>query len=567
MRRDRPQPRKPVVRLIPAIEARNPRRARRETEAVTEPSPRLHLRICETAELEEVEAAIRARVGPEPEALKAYRQSYERALPPTVEPATVTEVFNAAAAADLVLIGDYHTLATAQRTALALVRALARRRALVLGLEMVRAEHQRVLDAYAEGTVSAPTLRNLIRYDALWPFPWSAYGPLLALGREGVRLLALDGRGSLERRDRLTANRLVSSRAARPEWLHVAIVGDLHLAPAHLPALIAARRPDDRVVVVHQNLPAVHSRLSELHIGARVPAAQLGDGHFCLVTTTPLVRERSYLSWLEGAEEPAEDHAAELVRAAARLTALLNLPAGFGAAIEECEVHVRGAAAFLRALEASGLPFAKLIALRRQIAERSVAVAGPRGPVFIGQADAQHYAAAAAALVQALVGEPAPGPDRADPRGREADLLAAVRREAFAVLAWRLLEPLAGTLGEPLAVAFDPAAGPPPVHMTLRVERRARLLRARVAAHLNGRRRFQLPGELLDENGAFRAAVARTAGAHYADGLHDALLQGRVRPATAAALLSPPGPAGRARERRALIALATLARAGRAIRR
>ncbi len=207
-------------------------------------------------------------------------------------------------------------------------------------------------------------------------------------------------------------------------------------------------------------------------------------------------------------------------------------------------MHVRGAAAFLRALEASGLPFAKLIALRRQIAERAVAVAGPRGPVFLGQADAQHYAAAASALVQALVGEPAPGPDRADPRGREADLLGAVRREAFAVLAWRLLEPLAGhprrTARRRLRSGGRAAPGAP----ALRVERRARLLRASVAAHLNGRRRFQLPGELLEENGAFRAAVARTAGAHYADGLHDALLQGRVRPATAAALLSPPGPAG-----------------------
>ena len=567
MRRERPLFRKPVVRRIPSIEDRSPRRGRRDSEAAPDPSPRLHLLRCEAAELSDVESAIRARVGTEPEALKVYRRSYERTLPATIEPSTVNAVFDAAAAADLVLIGDYHTLATAQRTALALVRALARRRSLVLGLEMVRAEHQPVLDTYREGTVSHPTLRNLIRYDALWPFPWSAYGPLLALGREGVRLLALDGRGSLERRDRLTADRLASSRAAHPTCLHVALVGDLHLAPAHLPALFAERRPGDRVVVLHQNLPAVHARLAELHIGARMPAASLGGGHFCLVTTTPLVRERSYLSWLEGAEEPAEDHAAELARAAARITALLGLPPGFGAAIEECEVHVRGAAAFLRALEAAGLPFAKLIALRRQIAERAVAVAGPRGPVFLGQADAQHYAAAASAIIQALAGEPGPGPDRADPRGREADLLGAVRREAFAVLAWRLLEPLAGTLREPLAVAFDPAAGPPPVHLSLRVERRARLLRARIAAHLNGRRRFQLPAELLEENGAFRAAVARTAGAHYADGLHDAILQGRVRPATAAALLAPPGPAGRARERRALIALATLARAGRSGRR
>jgi hypothetical protein len=125
------------------------------------------------------------------------------------------------------------------------------------------------------------------------------------------------------------------------------------------------------------------------------------------------------------------------------------------------------------------------------------------------------------------------------------------------------MEPLAGVVPEPLAVAFDPAAGPPPVHSQLKVERRARLLRARVAAHLNGRRRFSLPLASLREPAAIRAAVARAVGAHYADGIRDALLGGRVRPATAAALLAPPGPMGRPRERGAVIALAKLARAAR----
>jgi hypothetical protein len=125
------------------------------------------------------------------------------------------------------------------------------------------------------------------------------------------------------------------------------------------------------------------------------------------------------------------------------------------------------------------------------------------------------------------------------------------------------LEPLSGTLLEPLSAAFDPAAGPAPVQKRLRVERRARLLRARVAAHLAGRGAFKVPPELLAEPASVRAGVARKAGQVYAEGLHDALVLGHVRPQTAAVLLSASGPAGRARERRALLALATLARAGR----
>ncbi len=172
------------------------------------------LRAAEEQELALIQRAIRQRVGREADALRSYRRRFERTMRASGEPTTARAVFQAALAADLVIIGDYHTLPAAQRTALTLARALARRRPLVLGLEMVRTEHQPALDAFHAGAVAESALRNIIRYNALWPFPWAHYGPLIALGREpGIRLLALDGRGSLEQRDRIAADRLAASRA------------------------------------------------------------------------------------------------------------------------------------------------------------------------------------------------------------------------------------------------------------------------------------------------------------------------------------------------------------------
>ncbi len=522
------------------------------------------LRADEERELSLIKQAIRLRVGGEAEAIRSYRRRFERALRTEVIPTSVEAVFATALAADLVIVGDYHTLASAQRTALALARALARRRPLVLGLEMVRTEHQEVLDAYAAGTVSEPLLRNMIRYSALWPFPWSSYGPLLALGREpGVRLLALDGRGSLERRDRIAAERFAASRIAHPEALHLALVGDLHLAPPHLPALLAARRPDDAIVVVHQNIPRVYEQLRDLPAGQRTRAAALVPGHYCLITSTPLERERSYLAWLDGVDEGPVEPAEEIARIGARLAALLGLRGADNEALADLEVQVRGGARFLRQLEEAGFSFAELIAVRREMNERAVAVIGPRGPVFIGQPDPEHFAAAAAGLLQARAGEPARRPDRPDLAFREAELLAAVRRETFAVLAWRLVEPLAATPAEPWAVAFDPAAGPPPPHSELKVERRARQLRACAAAHLATGRRLAVAPGLLREPAPLRAAVARAVGAHYADPILDGLTRGRIEPAAMAALLAPEGSRGQRRERRAFLALAGLARAGR----
>jgi hypothetical protein len=320
-------------------------------------------------------------------------------------------------------------------------------------------------------------------------------------------------------------------------------------------------------VVIHQNLPQVYEQLASLTASERLPAADLGSGQYCLITATPVARERSYLAWLEGSDgDGAAEPLEELRRIADRLAALLELPPleePGGLDISGLEVRVRGGARFIRELEASGVSFARLVGIRREMTERGVAVVGNRGPVYVGQADEQHLAAAAAGLLQARAGEPPVAPDRPQPAWREADLLAAVRREAFAVLAWRLVEPLAGSVPEPQAVAFDPAAGPPPVHSRLRIERRARLVRARVAAHLNGRRAFALPLAMLREPATTRAAVARAVGTYYADGLRDALLSGRAEPAAVAALLAPAGPAGRARERRAVIDLVTLARAAR----
>ena len=522
------------------------------------------IRAAEEKELRAIRRAIRDHIGREAEPLRAYRRRSERALARPSEPTKAQAVFSAALAADVVLIGDYHTLAAAQRAALALARALARRRPLVLGLEMVRTEHQAALDAYAAGAVSESAFQNMIRYRALWPFPWTSYGPLLTLGRQaGVRLLALDGRGSLAERDRIAAERIAASRAAHPEALHLAVVGDLHVAPPHLPAALAARRPADRLVVIHQNVPDVYEKLRELAPAERTSAADLGGGHFCLITSTPLARERSYLAWLDGGEEEPVEPSVEIERIGARLAALLALPAAADQSLADVEVHVRGGKSFLQALEATGHSFADLIGVRRQLAERAVAIAGPMGPIFVGQPDEEHFAAAAAGILQVRMGEPPLRPDRPDLAFREADLLGAVRRETFAVLAWRLVEPLAGRAEEPWAVAFDPAAGPPPVHSELKVERRARQLRAAAGAHLVRGKRFSVPTELLAESAPFRAGVARAVGAHYADSLLDGMARGRSSPAAVAALMAPDDRPGRPRERRAFLALAALAREAR----
>ena len=61
-------------------------------------------------------------------------------------------------------------------------------------------------------------------------------------------------------RDRHAADKIAGMRAAHPEALILALFGESHLAPKHLPALLRERLPEERVVTVLQNVDALYWR-------------------------------------------------------------------------------------------------------------------------------------------------------------------------------------------------------------------------------------------------------------------------------------------------------------------
>ncbi len=86
MKRDRPLVREAGRASDPGDRSPNPRRARRETEVAPDPSPRLHLPICEAAELEEVEPRSGRVSGPSRTRSRPIAGATSARFPPTVEP-------------------------------------------------------------------------------------------------------------------------------------------------------------------------------------------------------------------------------------------------------------------------------------------------------------------------------------------------------------------------------------------------------------------------------------------------------------------------------------------------
>ncbi|HSM87275.1 MAG TPA: ChaN family lipoprotein, partial [Candidatus Limnocylindrales bacterium] len=161
------------------------------------------------------------------------------------------------AGSDVILLGDYHALAASQNFAAGLLAELADgSRPVVLAVEMVFARDQRVLDLWFTGEIGEDELRAAIRYDAEWGYDWGPFVALLRRAREsGCAVYGIDcgPRGNMRRigaRDRYAAERISELRARMPESRVLALFGEAHLAPNHLPRWLRQQRPQDRILTV-----------------------------------------------------------------------------------------------------------------------------------------------------------------------------------------------------------------------------------------------------------------------------------------------------------------------------
>ncbi|MFB3917788.1 MAG: ChaN family lipoprotein [Terriglobales bacterium] len=256
----------------------------------------------------------------------AYR-SYESVL-------SSDQLFTIYGGADVLLVGDYHALPASQRFAAALVRELAQQeRPVVLGVETIFARDQYLLDLWRQGRIDAQELRAGIRYDQDWGYDWEPFFELLESARQhAFSIYALDckPRNDLRKigaRDRHAANRIAEIRARHPDARVVVLFGESHLAPKHLPELLRARRPQDRMLTVLQNVDTLYwLAAGERH--ERVEAVRVAEDVVCVFNSTPLEKYESYRICLERwreERESAPDYAPAFYNMVEALLRFLNI--------------------------------------------------------------------------------------------------------------------------------------------------------------------------------------------------------------------------------------------------
>jgi len=200
------------------------------------------------------------------------------------------------AAASTLLIGDYHALAASQRFVTELIERLSQGRRVVVGLEAILSRDQRILDAWWRREIAEAELRQRLRFDREWGYDWSPFYELLLSARdhsEGIYGLDCEPRNDLRRigsRDRHAVAKICQMRQEHPEAVVIVLFGESHLAPQHLPRLLAESLAEERTLSVLQNVDALYWHAVSENAGA----VSIGDRTICVFNSTPLEKYESY---------------------------------------------------------------------------------------------------------------------------------------------------------------------------------------------------------------------------------------------------------------------------------
>jgi Haem-binding uptake, Tiki superfamily, ChaN len=213
---------------------------------------------------------------------------------------------NTLRSADVVLIGDYHALSSAQRYAASLLeqRALAGDRPVVLGVEAIFARDQHILEEWWRREIDDAELRQRIRFDLDWGYDWAPFHELLVSARDhaealyGLDCMPREDLRKIGARDRHAAAKIAEIRQRHPNAVIFALFGESHLAPGHLPLAIEKELPGTRVLTVLQNIDALYWRAAGERTD-KVDAVRVNDDVLCVFNATPLEKYESYRLFLD----------------------------------------------------------------------------------------------------------------------------------------------------------------------------------------------------------------------------------------------------------------------------
>jgi hypothetical protein len=246
---------------------------------------------------------------------RRYETRYHRALRRPLGPIAYADVLRRTRLSRVTLVGDYHTFTGAQRAFHRLLhKQPAADRRVIVALEMLLGRHQELIDRYVRGEISEATFLRRTEHHRHWPFgPFDAIRPVFELAKKRRwRVIGIDqldpGASSLNARDEFAAERIVAELVQDPGARLFALVGEMHLAPAHLPRALSRAMRKSRTVKgpiyrIHQNPDSIWFDLAAKGQAAEHEVIAIDENACALLSASPVVCQQSFLTWLEQAED------------------------------------------------------------------------------------------------------------------------------------------------------------------------------------------------------------------------------------------------------------------------
>ena len=351
--------------------------------------------------------------------LARYQGPYTRATSSFSEVSTFAKMVDHALKTDrdAIYVGDYHTSKQSQKCFLKLVRRLhEKKQKLVLALELIDSRYQKQIDRFLDGSITETDFLKKVQFEKNWPFGnWENFRPIFDFARETkTPILGIDtkigGPDSLTRRDRHAAEILGKSHLSYPkrDRIHVTLIGDLHIAPSHLPREVDEMILRDATTAtgplfVYQNSEKIYWRLAERGLERSAEVVQIDDASFCVMNTPPIILQQTYLNWLERDEDALDysDARAEFLTLLKRISDFLAIPLPKEA--EDVEVYTCGDLSFLDRLRERRLFAESEIAeIKRQIRSAESYMI-PRGKmVYLANLSTNHAAEEASHFLKIL---------------------------------------------------------------------------------------------------------------------------------------------------------------------
>ncbi len=268
--------------------------------------------------LELIKDEIKKIIGTISPAMKKYYRDYKREFQNIEctpdQCSSKKELLDKTAECDLFFCGDYHTLQHSQHSFLTVAKdVFYRRGGVILGMEMVRIEHQKYLDSYLSGKIKEELFLKKIKYAENWGFNWNNYRPVFEFALQNkIRIVALSSGNSedgnmLRDRDDRAAEKIAEELPRNLSVPFLVLFGDLHIAHNHIPGKTFTRLKkkgiSPKTVIVFQNSETLFWKLEEKNINDEVDVVKIRENVFSIQSVAPWIKLQSYLSWMEEGED------------------------------------------------------------------------------------------------------------------------------------------------------------------------------------------------------------------------------------------------------------------------